>query len=58
VLEVTVKGVVPADEDTAWFEGVTVSVGAACVTVTTIGVRPVTVTVTLATRDADVLLME
>ena len=58
MFEVTVKGVVPADDETAWFEGVTESAGEAWETVTTIGARPVTVTVTLATRELVVLLME
>ena len=51
--DVTVKGVVPAGAVTFWFGGVTASVGAApaWVTVTTTGERPVTVTVTFATRD-------
>ena len=51
--EVTVNGVVPAGAGTFWFDGVTarVSGAAACVTVTTTGVRPLTLTVTFATRD-------
>ena len=51
--EVTVKGVVPAAAVTFWLGGVTESVGVApaWVTVTTTGVRPTTVTVTLATRE-------
>ena len=52
--DVTVKGVLPAGvAGTFWFAGVTVRVGVtvpACVTVTTTGARPVTVTVTLAMR--------
>ena len=51
--EVTVNCVVPAGAVTFWLEGVTVSVGIdvpAWVTVTTTGVSPTTVTVTLATR--------
>jgi len=51
-LEVTVKLVVPAVAVTFWFGGTTARVRGtpACVTVTTSGVRPVTVTVILATR--------
>ena len=52
VLEVTVKEVLPAAVVTFWLAGVTDRVGTtpACVTVTTIGVSPVTVTVTFAIR--------
>ena len=56
--EVTVKGVVPATGVTACVDGVTESVGAAWVTVTTTGVTPVTVTVMLATLEAAVLFKE
>ena len=51
-LEVTTKLVLPEAELTFWLAGVTVSVGdpAACVTVTTTGVSPITVTVIFATR--------
>ena len=55
--EVTVKEVDPAADVTGWFEGVTESVGAApaWLTVTVIGVKPVTVTVMVATLAARVL---
>jgi hypothetical protein len=50
--DVTVKFVIPAGAVTFWLGGVTVSVAAApaWVTVTTIGVSPITVTVMFATR--------
>ena len=53
LVAVTVNVVEPAGEATFWFGGITASVGlvAACVTVTTIGVSPVTVVVILATRE-------
>ena len=52
VLEVTENVVEPDRDVTFRLDGVTESVGApaACVTVTTTGVRPETVTVTLAVR--------
>ena len=48
--EVTENVVDPAGAKTFWFDGVTLNVqgAAACVTVTTIGVTPETVTVTFA----------
>ena len=52
--EVTVKAVDPAGvAGTFWLAGVTARVGVApaCVTVTTTGLRPVTVTVMFATRE-------
>ena len=50
--DTTLKVVVPAVYATFWFDGVTLRVhgAAAWVTVTTIGVRPETVTVILAVR--------
>lgn len=50
---VTVKLVYPAGGVTFWFEGETISEGEvpAWVTVTTTGVRPITVVVILATRE-------
>jgi hypothetical protein len=57
-LEMTVKEVVPAAAVTGWFEGVTESVGAAWVTVTTTGVIPATVTVILATLEEVVVFCE
>ena len=52
LFEATVKVVVPAGAGTLWLGGVTASVGTTAdwVTVVTIGVNPVTVVVTLATR--------
>ena len=52
-LDVTVKAVEPAVADTFWLVGVTANVGVVpdCVTVTTTGDSPVTVTVTFAMRD-------
>ena len=57
---VTVKLVFPAGGVTFWFEGETIREGEvpACVTVTTTGVIPVTVTVMDAIRDEDELLSE
>jgi len=53
VLEVTVNEVFPAAGVTGRSDGVTESVGGipACVTITTTGVNPVTVTVIFATRE-------
>ena len=56
--EVTVKGVVPGVAVTTCVEGVTASVGAAWVTVTTTGVTPLTVTVMLAVLWASVVFCE
>ena len=56
-VEVTENEVDPAAAKTFWFEGVTLNVqGAACVTVTTIGVTPETVTVIFAVRVLVVVL--
>jgi hypothetical protein len=51
-LDTTLKVVAPAASVTFWLGGVTISVGAAAswVTVTVTGVRPVAVTVMVATR--------
>jgi hypothetical protein len=52
-VEVTVNEVLPAGGVTGWLEGVTVRTGVrpACMTVTMIGVSPVTVIVMFATRE-------
>ena len=51
VFDATVKAVLPAGAVTFWVDGVTISTGVApaCVTVTTTGESPLTMTVTLAT---------
>ncbi len=56
--EVTVKEVLPAATPTTWFNGLTDNVGAACATVTTTGLKPVTVVVMFAVRLAPVEFWE
>ena len=60
VLEVTENDVFPEDEVTAWLDGVTNKVGEAptWVTVTVTGVKPVTVTVMVATLETIVAFAE